>query len=284
MLIDRLAVRLGIQRPPLVPVVRLDGVIGRGATGRGSGLTLAGLAPVLDRAFAMPGVKDLALVVNSPGGSPAQSSLIARRIRDLAAAKGVRVIVFVEDVAASGGYWLALAGDEIIVDEASLVGSIGVIAAGFGFADAIGRLGIERRVHTAGARKSLWDPFLPEKPEDVARLSAIQGEMHRVFTDHVRARRGAKLVGAPDLLFSGEIWVGARAVELGLVDGVGELRSTLRARLGPNVRLPLVNPPRRRWRGWPRIAAQAGVSHADDWVGAVADTVEERATWARWGL
>ena len=278
MLIDRLAASLGIQRPPLVPVVRLDGVIGRMGVGRG-GLTLAGLAPILDRAFGMPGVKEVALVVNSPGGSPAQSSLIARRIRDLAAAKNIRVTVFVEDVAASGGYWLALAGDEIIVDEASLVGSIGVIAAGFGFADAIRRLGIERRVHTAGDRKSLWDPFLPEKPEDTARLSALQGEMHRVFQDHVRARRGAKLAGAPELLFSGEIWVGARAVELGLVDGIGELRSTLRARLGPGVRLPLVNPPRRRWRGWPRIAVPA-----EEWIGAVVDTVEERATWARWGL
>ncbi|ROP99716.1 ClpP class serine protease [Stella humosa] len=280
MLIDRLAARFGIKRPPIVPVVRLDGVIGRAGAGRGSGLTLAGLAPVLDRAFAMPGAKDVALVVNSPGGSPAQSSLIARRIRDLATAKGIRVTVFVEDVAASGGYWLALAGDEIIVDPASLVGSIGVIAAGFGFADAIGRLGIERRVHTAGERKSLWDPFLPEKPEDVARLLAIQADMHQVFRDHVTARRGERLKGPPDLLFSGEIWVGARAVEMGLADGIGEIRSTMRARLGADVRLPLVNPPRkRRFNLLPKLGAAPA-----DWIGAAVDAAEERANWARWGL
>ncbi|BBK41389.1 peptidase S49 [Allostella vacuolata] len=280
MLIDRVCRRLGIPRPPLVPVVRLDGVIGRTGPGRGSGLTLAGLAPVLDRAFAMPGVKELALVVNSPGGSPAQSSLIARRIRDLAAAKDVRVTVFVEDVAASGGYWLALAGDEIIVDPASLVGSIGVIAAGFGFTDAIRRLGVERRVHTAGQQKSLWDPFLPEKPEDVARLTAIQADLHRVFQDQVTARRGDRLKGPPELLFSGEVWVGGRAVELGLADGIGEIRSTMRARHGQDVRLPLVNPPaRRRFPFLPRLSAGPA-----DWVGAAVDAAEERATWGRLGL
>lgn len=281
MLFERLAVRLGIPRPALVPVVRLDGVIGRaGPVGGGGGLTLAGLAPVLDRAFAMPGAKGVAFVVNSPGGSPAQSSLIARRIRDLSAAKKLPVTVFVEDVAASGGYWLALAGDEIIVDPASLVGSIGVIAAGFGFPDALRRLGIERRVHTAGDRKSLWDPFLPEKPEDVARLAAIQADLHRVFQDHVTARRGTRLTAPPEVLFSGEVWVGQRAVELGLVDGLGEIRSTMRTRHGENVRLPLVNPPpKRRWRLWPKLSATPA-----EWFGAAVDVAEERATWGRWGL
>lgn len=276
---ERLALRLGMPRPPLVPVVRLDGVIGRGGAMGGGGLTLAGLAPVLDRAFAMPGAKGVAFVINSPGGSPAQSSLIARRIRDLSAAKKLPVTVFVEDVAASGGYWLALAGDEIIVDPASLVGSIGVIAAGFGFQDALRRLGIERRVHTAGERKSLWDPFLPEKPEDVARLAAIQADLHQVFQAHVTARRGDKLKAPPETLFTGEIWVGQRAVELGLVDGVGEIRSTMRARHGEKVRLPLMNPPpKRRWWQWPRTAAPR------DWVGAIADEATERLAWRQCGL
>ena len=275
---DRLALRLGLPRPPLVPVVRLDGVIGRGGRLGQGGLTLAALAPVLDRAFAMPGAKGVAFVVNSPGGSPAQSSLIARRIRDLAAAKSLPVTVFVEDVAASGGYWLALAGDEIVVDPASLVGSIGVIAAGFGFQDALRRLGIERRVHTAGERKSLWDPFLPEKPEDVARLAAIQADLHQVFRAHVTTRRGDKLKAAPELLFTGEVWVGQRAVELGLADAVGEVRSTMRARHGENVRLPLMNPPpKRRWWTWPRAATPG------DWTAAVLEAVEEKALReARW--
>lgn len=268
---DRLALRLGLPRPPLVPVVRLDGVIGRGGTLSQGGLTLAGLAPVLDRAFGMPGAKGVAFVINSPGGSPAQSSLIARRIRDLSAAKNLPVTVFVEDVAASGGYWLALAGDEIVVDPASLVGSIGVIAAGFGFQDALRRLGIERRVHTAGERKSLWDPFLPEKPEDVARLSAIQADLHQVFQAHVTARRGAKLKAPPEVLFTGEVWVGQRAVELGLADMVGEIRSTMRARHGENVRLPLMNPPpKRKWWMWSRTATPA------EWVETLLDEAEYR--------
>lgn len=278
MLMDRLAVRLGLPRAPIVPVVRLQGTIGRTGPGRG-GISLASMSPALDRAFGWPGAKAVALSINSPGGSAAQSALVARRIRDLSTAKKLPVLAFVEDVAASGGYWLAVAADEIHVNEASLVGSIGVIAAAFGFTEAIAKLGIDRRVHTAGDRKSLWDPFLPEKPEDVARLRAIQAELHRVFQDEVRARRGDRLKGTPEELFSGEIWVGAQAVTLGLADQVGELRATLRARFGEGVRLPIVNPTRRGWRSRLRLG-----SAAEDWVDAALDAAESRAAWMRYGL
>ncbi|MCC7275370.1 MAG: S49 family peptidase [Alphaproteobacteria bacterium] len=278
MWLARLKARIGLPQRPVVPVVRLHGVIGRIGP-RQAGMTLADLAPALDRAFAWPGARAVALTINSPGGSPAQSALIAGRIRDLAADGGLPVLAFVEDVAASGGYWLALAGDEIRVSEASLVGSIGVIAAGFGFPEALRRLGVERRVHTAGERKSLWDPFQPEKPEDVARLAAIQADLHRVFAAAVQSRRGERLRGSPELLFSGEVWVGARAVELGLADGTGEVRAAMRARFGRKVRLPVVNPERRRWRVWPRVAADPA-----EWVSSTLAAVEERATWTRYGL
>ncbi|MGE0717941.1 MAG: S49 family peptidase [Alphaproteobacteria bacterium] len=278
MWVDRLALRLGMPRPPVVPVVRLQGVIGGGGPGR-EGLTLSALVAHLDRAFGWPGAKAVALLINSPGGAAAQSALIAGRIRDLSAAKGLPVLAFVEDVAASGGYWLAAAGDEVYATEVSLVGSIGVIAAAFGFPEALRRLGVERRIHTAGERKSLWDPFLPEKPEDVARLSAIQADLHAAFAQWVRARRGERLKGDPAALFSGEVWVGEKALELGLVDGIGELRRTMRARFGEGVRLPIVNPERRR--RWPRIGLAADPA---DWVGRALAAAEERATWARWGL
>lgn len=271
---------LGGAAAPLVPVVRLHGVIGGVPVGRrAAGMSMATLAPAIERAFHMPGAKAVALLVNSPGGAPVQSSLIARRIRLLAEEKKLPVLAFCEDVAASGGYWLALAGDEIFVDDSSLVGSIGVVYAGFGFADLIARLGIDRRVHTAGENKAILDPFRPEQPDDVARLKAVQGEIHANFIDHVRARRGDKLKGDETELFSGAFWGGRTAVALGLADAVGDLRGVLRQRFGDKVRLRLVNPPRRR--SWLRLRAQLDPAGM---LLEVGDTLAERALWSRYGL
>jgi len=267
-----------LRGTPVVAVVRLSGVIGPLGPWRG-GLSLAGLAATLDRAFGLGGLKGVALAINSPGGSPVQSALIAKRIRALAAEKKLPVFAFAEDVAASGGYWLATAGDEIYADDSSIVGSIGVISAGFGFPELLQRLGVERRVHAAGARKSMLDPFRPENPDDVARLEALQREIHDSFKAQVRARRGARLKADDETLFSGEFWTGRRALELGLIDGLGDLRSVMRARFGAKVRLRPVGVQ----RGW--LMRRLGRSTAaDDWVHDVLGAVEERALWARFGL
>lgn len=270
------------RRKPLVTVVRLSGVIGIGGPLRG-GLTLQGVAPLLERAFAPSKLSAVALVVNSPGGSPVQSALIGARVRQLAEEKKVPVLAFVEDVAASGGYWLACAADEIYADENSIVGSVGVISAGFGFHDLITRHGIERRVHTSGERKTLLDPFRPEDPDDVARLKAIQAEIHASFRAMVRARRGERLKGDDATLFSGEFWTGRRGLELGLVDGLADLRSHLRARFGGKVRTRRVE----EERGW--LSRRVGLgARAGDWTAAAAggalSAIEERAHWARFGL
>ena len=233
--------------PPVVPVVRLTGVIGSAGTFR-RGLNLAAIAGPLQRAFATKRAEAVALAINSPGGSPVQSSLIAQRIRDLAEEKGKPVYAFVEDVAASGGYWLACAADEIYVDRSSIVGSIGVISAGFGFQEFIARYGIERRVHTSGERKLILDPFAPEKSEDVTKLEGIQGDIHDAFRALVRERRGDRLKADENALFDGEFWTGAKAVDLGLVDGIGHLRPVLRQRFGDKVQLRVVSAE----RGWLR--------------------------------
>jgi signal peptide peptidase SppA len=275
--------RLSLQKlPPRVAVVRLAGVIGPLAPLR-HGLNLANLQRTLERAFALPRLNAVALALNSPGGSAAQSALIARRIRALAEEKSVPVMAFVEDVAASGGYWLACAADEIVVDENSIVGSIGVIYSGFGFADAIEKLGIERRLHAQGEKKILLDPFRPEAPEDLARLARLQGEIHDNFKAFVRARRGGKLKIDEAELFSGEVWSGRRAVEGGLADGLGELNSTLKERFGPHVELKRIGPS----RGW--LRQRLGLGPGPD--GGAGLLVEEalaglaaRALWTRYGL
>ncbi len=267
-----------LRGTPVVAVVRLSGVIGPLGPWRG-GLSLAGLAPTLERAFALGGLKGVALAINSPGGSPVQSALIARRIRALAAEKKLPVFAFVEDVAASGGYWLATAADEIYADDSSIVGSIGVISAGFGFQELLQRLGVERRVHTAGARKSMLDPFRPESPDDVARLEALQREIHDSFKAQVRARRGERLKADDETLFSGEFWTGRRGLDLGLIDGLGDLRSVMRTRFGDKVRLRPVG----GQRGW--LMRRLGRSAApDDWARGLLVAAEERALWARFGL
>src|ERR1700693_5062982 len=224
---------------PVVPVVRLSGVIGV-VTPLRPGLMLSRLARSLERVFPVRNVRAVALIVNSPGGSPAQSHLIFRRIRQLAQEKKLPVIAFVEDVGASGGYMLACAADEIICDQYSIVGSIGVVGGSFGFPKLMEKLGIERRVYTSGERKVMLDPFLPEKPEDLKRIKAIQKDIHEHFIALVKERRGSKLKSNDKTLFSGEFWTAQAAIELGLADRIGDLRSTLRERYGEKVRTPLI--------------------------------------------
>jgi serine protease SohB len=271
---------------PLVPVVRLSGVIGFSTPLR-PGLTLAGIARTLDRAFAVRNAAAVAIAINSPGGSPVQSHLIFRRIRELSEEKKTRVIAFVEDAAASGGYMIACAADEIVADPHSIVGSIGVVGGSFGFDRAIGKLGIERRLYTSGEHKAMLDPFLPENPGDVERLKKLQREIHDSFIALVKSRRGAKLNGPENDLFSGEYWAGQRALELGLVDAIGDLRSVLRQRFGDKVVTPLVSADRgwfgRRVPGVGGAGAGGGlvqVGLAEDLISAL----EARALWARYGL
>jgi signal peptide peptidase SppA len=272
---------LGRLRPqePTVAVLRFDGVIG--LRGR-RGLSLRRYAAALERAFSQRGLKAVALAINSPGGSPAQSALLYRRIRQLAAERAVPVLAFAEDVAASGGYWLALAADEIYAEETSLLGSIGVVTSGFGFVTALGRLGIERRLHTAGENKSMLDPFLPEEPRDLERLKTLQGDLHDSFKELVRQRRGAKLKGEEAQLFSGEVFTGRRALSLGLIDGLGELRGVVRGLFGEDVRLRLIDPERRR-PFWTRLA-WPGRPDVSDLAGDLVTRLEERLIWARFGL
>src|SRR6202000_2137096 len=225
----------------VVPVVRLSGVIGA-VTPLRPGLTLAGIARTLERAFATKNAKAVALLINSPGGSPVQSRQIYLRIRQLAAEKKLPVLVFVEDVAASGGYMIACAGDEIFCDPSSILGSIGVVGGTFGFQELIKKIGVERRLYTAGAHKAMLDPFLPENPDDVARVKALQREIHAIFISLVKQSRGAKLKGADDVLFTGEYWAGETSVSLGLADAIGDLRSVRRARYGDKVKTPVIAP------------------------------------------
>jgi signal peptide peptidase SppA len=278
-LLDRLPFET-LKPPPLVSVVRLSGVIG---DGRGGGLqrslSLAGLAATLEKAFKPKHLVAVALAINSPGGSPAQSSLIAGRIRQLADEKKIPVFAFVEDVAASGGYWLATAADEIFVDGASIVGSIGVVSAGFGFTQLIEKIGIERRVHAQGARKAMLDPFRPERDEDVERLLALQVQLHDGFKGEVRRRRGAKLTCDDATLFEGDIWIGQKAVELGLADGIGDLRSVLRDRFGEKVKMTVVGGQESWLRRRFGLTAGPGV-----WVQDALLAIEDRLHWARYGL
>jgi serine protease SohB len=273
---------------PVVPVVRLSGVIGSGSPLR-PGLTLASVAKSLDRAFATRNAKAVALVINSPGGSPSQSHLILRRIRQLADQKKLPVLAFIEDVGASGGYMLACAADEIICDQYSIVGSIGVVGGSFGFPKLMEKLGVERRLYTSGDNKAMLDPFLPEKPEDVKRIKAIQKDIHAHFIALVKSRRGEKLKGADKVLFTGEFWTAQTAIELGLADALGDVRSELRARYGDKVRTPVISSD----RGWlsrkipglsvgggQELGAGIGAGLADELISAL----EARALWSQYGL
>ena len=277
-------------RTPLVPVLRLTGPIGM-VTPLRPGLSLSTLAGPLEKAFEMSTTPSVAVIVNSPGGSPVQSSLILKRIRALAEENEKKVHVFCEDVAASGGYYIALAGDEIYAEPSSIVGSIGVISSSFGFDKAIAKLGIDRRVYTAGRSKSILDPFLPEKAEDVERLAAVQRDAHDVFIGVVKERRAGKLKGLDPELFSGAFWSGKQALELGLIDGITDIRTRMRALDGEKVRLKAVPLDRggllSRLKRMPSLATAGAIMEpgadaalTDDLV----STMETRGLWARYGL
>ena len=290
-LIDRLKQLLPARLRPgtaVVPVVRLSGVIGA-VTPLRPGMSLAGVARLLERAFAMRNAKAVALVINSPGGSPVQSRQIYLRIRQLAAEKGLPVLVFVEDVAASGGYMIACAGDEIFCDPSSILGSIGVVGGTFGFQELIKKIGVERRLYTAGAHKAMLDPFLPENPDDVARVKALQREIHAIFIALVKRSRGGRLKGGEDVLFSGEYWAGETSISLGLADAIGDLRSTLRTRYGDKVQTPVIAPASgmlaglfgRKSPGAATLGQLEGISGLPD---ALISALESRAIWAKFGL
>src|SRR3982750_383291 len=272
----------------VVPVVRLSGVIGA-VTPLRPGMTLAGVAKMLERAFGTRNARAVALVINSPGGSPVQSRQIFLRIRQLAAEKKLPVLVFVEDVAASGGYMIACAGDEIFCDPSSILGSIGVVGGSFGLQELIRKIGVERRLYTAGEHKAMLDPFLPENPDDVARVKALQREIHAIFIALVKESRGSRLKGADDVLFTGEYWAGETSVALGLADAVGDLRPTLRARFGEKVLTPVIAPPTGLLSSLlGRKSAGAGTLASLDRIAGLPDelisAIENRAIWAKFGF
>jgi len=275
-------------RTPVVPVLRLSGAIGM-ATPLRPGLSIATLAEPLQKAFEMSKTPAVALIINSPGGSAVQSSLILKRIRALADEFEKKVHVFLEDVAASGGYYLAIGGDEIYAEPSSIVGSIGVISSGFGFVEAIDKLGIQRRVYTAGRSKAILDPFLPEKPEDIERLLALQRDAHDVFIGAVKERRAGKLKGPDTELFSGAFWSGKQALEFGLIDGISDIRSRMRELYGDDVKLKVVPIERpgllSRLRRTPSLDGLASLTGGNATLtDELLSTLETRALWARYGL
>ena len=275
------------REAPIVPVVRLVGPIGVNF-GFQRSISFAGVVGAIEQAFKIKGAKAVALVINSPGGSPVQSTLIYKRIRALSEENGVPVFAFGEDAVASGGYLLALAGDEIYTDASSVVGSIGVISAGFGFTELIEKIGVERRVYSAGEKKSTLDAFLPEDPEDVARLKILQQDIHGVFKDLVRERRGDLLTDSDDKLFSGEFWTGAQAEKLGLIDGLGDVRSIMRSRFGDKVKLKVIGGGgswlRRRSGLGDNFLPRPGFGLPANLSADLLAAIEARSLWSRFGL
>lgn len=275
------------QRRPLVPVLRFSGAIGV-VTPLRPGITLSTSAQAIEKAFTMRGADAVAIQINSPGGSAVQSTLLYRRIRALAEEKGLKVYVFAEDVAASGGYMLALAGDEIYADTSSIIGSIGVITATFGANELLAKIGVQRRVYTAGDNKDILDPFLPEKKSDIVKIKAIQRDVHQAFIDLVKERRGTKLKKSDKQLFTGEFWSGKTALELGLIDGLSDLRSKMREIYGDEVRFKLVAPSTswfRRKRGVFASDGNFGFGFsADGFAADLISAVEARALWSRFGF
>lgn len=267
----------------IIPVVRMHGAIMAGGSQFRPALNIAGYGPLLDKAFAMKDAPVVVITLNSPGGSPVQSRMIYNRIRQLAEEKNKKVIIFVEDIAASGGYMIALAGDEIIADPTSIVGSIGVVSGGFGFPEMLKKIGVERRVYTAGQNKAILDPFQPEKEGDIEYLKSLQLEIHNVFIDMVKMRRGSKLKDDP-AIFSGLFWSGMRGLDLGLIDGLGDMREVLRRRYGNKVKLQLVSGARSfLGKKLPGVDLQAH-SIAASAASGLADVAEEKAMWARYGF
>ncbi|MCF1484557.1 MULTISPECIES: S49 family peptidase [Rhizobium/Agrobacterium group] len=270
----------------VIPVVRLHGAIMSGGSRFRPALNLAAIAPLLEKAFKLKDSPAVVLSLNSPGGSPVQSRMIFQRIRTLADEHSKTVLVFVEDVAASGGYMIALAGDEIIADPTSIVGSIGVVSGGFGFPELLKKIGVERRVYTAGENKVMLDPFQPEKQSDIEYLKTLQLDIHDVFIDMVKTRRGIRLGDNPEL-FSGLFWTGRKGFELGLVDGLGSMREEIKGRYGKTARLELISGARglfgRRLSGVDTaLSAPSDIGSAA--AAGLVETLEDRALWARYGL
>ena len=271
------------SKSPVVGVVRLYGIIGQGSALR-RGLSLSVLNAVFNQVFRLKGLSAVALAINSPGGSPVQSAMICRQIRTLAKEKDVPVIAFAEDVAASGGYWLTLAADEIYADENSIIGSIGVITAGFGFTGLMEKIGLERRIYTAGEKKSMLDPFCDENAEDINRLKSLQSEMHQSFKHAVKDRRGGRLKGDDNELFSGEFWSGRQAHELGLIDGIGDLRSVMKDRFGEKVRFKIIEPKKQWWKVGSKSLSSRKIADSTLWIDDLIAIIEERFFWSRFGL
>jgi serine protease SohB len=275
------------SKTPVVPVVRLVGTIGVQA-GLGKSMSMATVAEPLEQAFDVKGAKAVALIINSPGGSPVQSTLIFKRIRALSEEKGIPVFAFAEDAAASGGYMLAIAADEIFADASSVIGSIGVISAGFGFHELIEKIGVERRVYTSGESKSTLDSFKPEVPEDVARLKSLQEDIHTVFKDMVKDRRGDLLNNEDGRLFTGEFWTGFQAEKLGLIDGIGDVRSVMRERFGDKVELQVIGGQtswlKRKTGFGDGSLGFGGFSLPGTWSDDLLASVESRSLWSRFGL
>jgi serine protease SohB len=269
----------------VIPVVKLHGAIMSGGSPFRPALNLTGVALALDKAFSMKGSPAVAISINSPGGSPVQSRMIYNRIRDLAREKDKKVLVFVEDVAASGGYMIALAGDEIIADPTSIVGSIGVVSGGFGFPELLKKIGVERRVYTAGENKMILDPFQPEKEKDIDYLKGLQLEIHKTFIDMVTERRAGRIRLDDGTIFSGLFWTGTRGLELGLVDGLGDMRQELKSRYGEKTRLEHISAPRslfgRRSHG---VGLGSLEGFGASLASGLADLAEEKALWGRYGL
>jgi signal peptide peptidase SppA len=258
-----------------IPTLRLTGVIGQAGIAR-SGLTIAGIEKLVDKLFSDKKAPAVALIINSPGGSPTQSSLIAEKIINLAKEKNKKVYAFVEDVAASGGYWLACAADEIYLDLNSIVGSIGVISPGFGFVDLIKKIGVERRVYTSGKSKSFLDPFKEEKKEDIDRLKSIQEQIHENFIEYVKSRRGSKLLSsAEDEIFSGLFWVGKKGVDLGLADGIGSINQIIREKYGNKAKIKIID----QKKSFLQKRLSSSINNND-----IINRLEEMVMWSRYGL
>ena len=268
----------------VIPVIRLTGVIAASGSPLRRGLSLEAVEPLLKKAFTMSRAKAVALVINSPGGSPVQSALIGARIRQLSDKHQLPVLAFCEDVAASGGYWLAASANEIYANSASIIGSIGVVSAGFGFPEAISKLGIERRVYTSGKSKSMLDPFTEEKADDVAHLKALQAEVHEQFIAYVESRRGGKLAGDRDMLFSGAFWTGERAVDLGLIDQIGDMHTVLKTRFGDKLHLANIAPKKRIFSLGGGSQTNLGHNISQGIATSLIEVVEERGYWSRFGL
>jgi len=264
----------------IIPTIRLSGVIGQSGFFK-SGLTISSLNKLIDKLFSNKKSPAVALIINSPGGSPTQSSLIADKIISRAKEKNKKVIAFVEDVAASGGYWLACSADEIFIDQNSVIGSIGVISPGFGFVELIKKIGVDRRVYTSGKSKSFLDPFKPEKKEDIRRLKVIQEEIHENFISYVKKRRGSKIKHAKESeIFSGLFWVGQKAIDYGLVDGMGSIYQILRKKYGDNVKIKFID--QKKTFIQKKLTSQNNFSLID--TNLLIEQIEEKALWSRYGL